>query len=345
MRYHGGGYLEGIIDFSSNLNPLGIPKILEEKILEAIEKRLYKYYPDSNYKELREAIAKFFNINVENLVVTNGSSEAISLILSLLRPDRIYLIEPTFGDYDLIAKALNLKIVRYKYDERDNSFKFELKDLKIDEEGLLIICNPNNPTGSFISSEDIIEFANKYKEMYILIDEAYIELSDYESIIYERLPKNIIVLKTFTKVFSIPGLRIGFVYSKNHEIIESIDYLRPIWNINSIADYSLTKALKESADDLWDFIYESKKVVKFERKFLYEGLKKYFKVYKSVANFLLLKSNISAEYIKSELLKKKIYVRISNHYGLSNNYIRVSVRRRFENELLIKSLEEILRNH
>ncbi len=343
MRYHGGGYLKGILDFSTNLNPLGTPEVIKKEIIKLFNDDIYKYYPDSNYEEIRKSIAYFYDIDYKYVLQTSGASEAISLIISLLRPRKIYLIEPTFGDYELISEALGINLERLFFVENHDRFEFVLSDLKI-KNGLLVICNPNNPTGSFINHDDIIEFAEK-NDCYILLDEVYVELSDYETIIKRNIPENIIVVKSFTKIFSVPGLRIGFIYCKDENIINKLDNIRPIWNLNSIADKCFTNVLKKYKKELWDFINASKKYIRREREFLYNELSKYFKVYKSCANFLLLKSKIPGDYLKQELLKRNIYIRVSNYYNLSKNFIRISIKRRGENELLVKSFEEIFRNN
>lgn len=254
--------------------------------------------------------------------------------------------EPSFGDYELLTKALNVKLIKHRLNLVNDKFIFEfdfVKNLKEEKLGLIIIVNPNNPTGSYVDIDKIIELAHETSNI-ILLDEAYSEVSDYDTILkkHEDLPKNVVVVKSFTKVFSIPGLRIGFIYSRNRELIEKIDIIRPIWNLNSIVDYSLSKALTSYKKDLWSFINHTKKYIKNERKMLSHKLSNYFQVYKSCTNFIMLKSNCSAKVIHDMLLKRRIKIRTLNNFG--KEYLRISVRRREDNEVLIKSIREIFRN-
>ncbi len=346
MRFHGGGYLKGFLDFSSNINPLGVPKPIEEEIRRCLKEEIYKYYPDSNYLNIKRAISYFYDVEAENIVQTNGASEALSLIVLLLKPKYLVTFEPSFGDYELLTKALNVKLIKHRLNLVNDKFIFEfdfVKNLKEEKLGLIIIVNPNNPTGSYVDIDKIIELAHETSNI-ILLDEAYSEVSDYDTILkkHEDLPKNVVVVKSFTKVFSIPGLRIGFIYSRNRELIEKIDIIRPIWNLNSIVDYSLSKALTSYKKDLWSFINHTKKYIKNERKMLSHKLSNYFQVYKSCTNFIMLKSNCSAKVIHDMLLKRRIKIRTLNNFG--KEYLRISVRRREDNEVLIKSIREIFRN-
>jgi len=354
MRVHGGGLLDNIIDFSVNLNPYHVPDYIDREIrLCILDKEIYKKYPDYNYTELTRAISLFYDINSNYIIVTNGASEGLNLSIITLKPDSLIIISPSYGDYEMLCSALGIKCIYLLMKEDKEEFIIELdKVIKYIEKfrkSLIIITNPNNPTGSIIDNKYIIDIGKEAmkRDSFILIDEVYSELSDHKSILtnYKDLPENFIIVKSFTKLFNIPGLRIGFIYNTNIKLIKKIDYIRPTWNVNSIVECVFKNILVRYKEDLWKFIEESKKYIKKEREYLVNRIRGIgYHVYKSRTNFILLKHKwISSEYLKEFILEKyKILVRPAySFYGLNQYYTRISVRRHNENILMVKALEEL----
>ena len=245
MDFHGGNIykvfreknLKEILDYSSNINPYGIPESLKSRIIENLE--ILERYPDPDYVELREKLAHLNKIDISDIVLGNGATEIIFLFMKVINPKKILIVSPTFGEYERAVKATEIprdivslscsgdnknienKEIEIEYFELKESddFKLNIGNLKNELEkkyDLLIICNPNNPTGKFLKlaqTEEILKECNKY-DTKLFIDEAFIEfLADgmKESIINtEENKKNLFVTRAFTKFFAIPGLRLGY---------------------------------------------------------------------------------------------------------------------------------------
>ena len=241
MDFHGGNIykvfreknIKGIMDYSSNINPYGIPESLKKRITENLE--ILERYPDPDYVELREKLAHLNKVDMSDIVLGNGATEIIFLFMKVINPKKILIVSPTFGEYERAVKATEIPgdIVSLSYSNGDNKnienkkieieyfelkesddFKLNIGNLKNELEkkyDLLIICNPNNPTGKFLKlaeTEEILKECNKY-DTKLFIDEAFIEfLADgmKESIINtEENKKNLFV----TRAFSYSWFKIG----------------------------------------------------------------------------------------------------------------------------------------
>ena len=351
-RFHGGNPPRGILyDFSTPINPLGAPKILKDLIYEAVKSCVYEKYPDYMYKDLKEAIAEFYNVDPQNIVVSNGAAEALTNIILCLRPKKLIVFEPTFGDYKCLVQYLNIPLISIAYVETVDSYRIELEDIEYlsryinERNSVVLFSNPNNPTGAYIDLKSVEEIAKLFNEATIVVDEAFTELCR-ECVSAQRLTKdyeNIVVVKSLTKTFGVPGLRIGFVYTSNRGVVEALEICRQPWNVNSIASYIFTKAFKEFKDEMKRFIEESQKVVETEREFLSNSLKEMgLKVYKSHAPYILVKHSVyRAEDVIKALNSFGIHVRDASKYPyLTPYHIRVAVRLRKENEYLVKVYRE-----
>ncbi len=350
-RFHGGG-VSGVIDFSVNTNPLGPPPVVEESIAWCIRRRVYTLYPDSNYEELRRAISLYYDVEPEYIIPCNGASEALSLAIMVLRPRTLVVVQPSYGDYDLLCRALNIKCVDFYMDEADSTFSLNVENL-VDtvrslEDPLLVLTNPNNPTGLVIEPRVIEQIISDLDgKAWILLDEVYSELSGYKGFLGRSDLSSIVVARSFTKTFSIPGLRVGLLYSPNTEVVRRIDMARPTWNISSIAECVLRRILLDYKHELWEFIDYSRGYIVEEKHFLIDSLRSLgYKVYDSKTNFMLLRHDwIDATSLRDTLLDKHgILVRPAHTFkGLTRYHTRVSVKRRRENELLVKALGELVK--
>ena len=351
MRFHGGSFRVNreTIDFSINTNPIGVPTQLKKNLEECFRKDIYTVYPDYNYTELKKGIAYFYDIKYDSIIPSNGASEALNYIIIALNPSTLIVVSPSYGDYELLCEKLHIKCIYENMMLKNNFFEIDYNSLvdiaKESEKPLIIITNPNNPTGSVAKEKLLCDLADELKnKAWILVDEAYAELSGYQGLLNTLNQDNIIVVRSFTKIFSIPGLRIGFMYGFSRKILNIIDSIRPTWNINSIVECALKKAFLDCKEELWDFIRKSAAYVKTERKYMLKMLSNIdYKVYKSETNFLLLKHpQIDTVDLYNYLLKKhNILVRPAyTFYGLTRYHTRISIRNRRENMLLVRSLGE-----
>lgn len=341
LYQHGGNIYEikrrewaSVLDFSANINPLGIPsrinKLLNKQLKDLV------HYPDTKARHLTATLARYWKIKEENVLVGNGSTELIYLILNAFRPDKVILPVPSFTEYERAAKISGSQVRFIPMLEGEG---FSLNFDHINNCDMLFMCNPNNPTGNLIVSNhaDIKNIPAKR----IVIDEAFMDFVPDEKI-HTFIPeairsKKIIVLRTLTKFFALPGLRVGYLIA-HRDIIQILKEHQMPWSVNVLAQAAAQQCLSEDA-----FMQRSKQVITKERAFLYEQLSriKGFKPYPSVVNFLLVKiegRRITSACFKERLLKKGILIRdCANFRGLDKQFIRVAVRTHKENMQLVQA--------
>lgn len=343
-----------IIDFSTNLNPYVDPfkfyknnLNLQEIIQESIKN--INQYPDNDYIEFRKAAAKYVggNVTKDNIIPGNGSCEVIRLVAeSVIEKDDIVLIpKPTFAEYETQVKLFGANVIHISWDDVFNISYELLKKAKI-----LFICNPNNPTGKLISHIDIEKLLKSCtdNETLLFIDEAFIELAYNSTSVADLVIDNkyLFVLRSLTKSFSIPGIRIGFGIAES-QVAQSLNNVRLSWNVNSIAELMGIKLLNIEGGANSQYLIESREYIKKECEYLRINLSKIpgFKPYESSVNYILIDISdnpINSQELTHRLAYHNILVRDCNSFkSLENNYIRVAVKTRKENERLINSINQV----
>jgi len=345
--FHGGYHgKDDVVDFSVNLNPLGPPSKIWSIARECLT--TIGRYPNPDYPELRENLSVFYSGSPEYIVPVNGASEAISALVMALRPKKIVTISPTYGEEELdrIASVLGAGVEHFHMKAVNNEFIINLNYLieKLEnsqQTSLIYMTNPNNPTGSLISREDIEElYTILNDDKFIILDEAYIELSDVDYRLWDP-PPNIIIIRSLTKYLALPGLRIGFIYNTSSKILDRIWRILPPWNVNSLANCLVSQLITNYSDMLQDHIEKSRKLILEEKTRITEHLsRKRYIVYESHANFLLLRHDwIRTNELVQYSLKRGIYIRRGDTFrGLGPHYSRISVRIPQDNNLLIEVL-------
>lgn len=332
---------DNVVDFSSNVSPLGIPKNVKNSIkknLDSIEN-----YPDIDSSKLVNSIKQYTGVKNENIVVGNGGTELIynfcSVFLSKKTPVLIPI--PTFAEYHIAAKLSGCKISTFKTMNLEDDLESFLA--KIPNNGCVFVCNPNNPTGSLISKKSmkkIISHCYK-KSSLVFVDECFIELTpDFDESIIRLIKKfdNLFVLRSLTKSFGLAGIRVGYGLGDKH-IISNLQKIKIPWSVNILAQIAGISALKNLS-----YIQKTKTMIKKESKFLRTKISKIngFECYDSSTNFILIKTKYNSTTLKNKLLKKKILVRdCKNFLGLNNNYIRIAVKTRQYNKQLIDELVKL----
>lgn len=335
-----------LLDFSTNINPFGPPSQLLEKIRNNLEK--VSTYPPHQPAELREKLAEYCGSMPENIVLGNGCNELIYLVARsfLNRRDETIIIEPTYTEYSKAAQLQGSNIGTVQLVE-GNSFELTSNDLRkiSDETKLVFLCSPNNPTGKLVQREmlkDAIEICKEYETL-LVADESFIEYTgreeEYRSVYSE--PKNVIVLRSLTKFYSIPGLRIGYAIAPE-SIADNLRNSQVQWNVNILAQIAAEEAIRCS-----EFRNRTRRKIRKNGRFLSDSLSELgFDTYPSDANFLLADIsplNVKPEEIAEKLLQEGIAVRSCGDFRfLNENQIRLSFRPRNECEKLIRSMEEIL---
>ena len=384
MDFHGGNIykvfreknIKEILDYSSNINPYGIPESLKKRITENLE--VLERYPDPDYVELRQKLANLNKVNLSDIILGNGATEIIFLFMKVINPKKILIVSPTFGEYERAVKATEIsgdtvslsssngdnknienKKIEIEYFELKESddFKLNIGNLKNELEkkyDLLIICNPNNPTGKFLKlaqTEEILKECNKY-DTKLFIDEAFIEfLADgmKESIINtEENKKNLFVTRAFTKFFAIPGLRLGYGMYFDKELEKKISEKKEPWSVNNFAEMAGSTVLDDA-----EYIEKTLKWIAEEKKYMYEKLNEIsgMKVYETEVNFItgkidekLFSEGLNVKILREKMLEQGILIRdASNFKFLDERFFRLAIKDRASNERVIEAMKEIFR--
>ena len=280
-----------MIIMDANEMPFDLSESLKQEVIKELSLVQWNRYPDIYCDKLRTALGEYVQKDYEMIAVGNGSDEIISLALRALlgTSDSIMTVEPTFSMYSFYAKLNGIEVLNFDLEDNFNLDITRLKKtLKAQKPKMLILCNPNNPTGNCIEIEDIKEIISDY-DGYLMLDEAYYEFYGISGIRLLENYKNVIILRTLSKAFGLAGLRVGYaVASKN--IIESIFAVKSPYNVNSLTQAAALKVL-----DHIEEVKEKVEFIKSERERMYSQLNrvKDLMVYPSYANFLLVKSSDS----------------------------------------------------
>ncbi len=330
---------KNFIRLDKNESPFDPPESFKEEILKRFLKIEWSRYPDEE-KEVKRSISDYAEFEPDGIAIGNGSNELIqSIFLKFLEKGKKVLIpEPCFSIYPWMAQLLNTKIVKTPL---DSEFRYDEKDLvkKIIHHSpfLIVLVSPHNPCGSEIMEEivlKILEITNSY----ILIDEAYYEFSGRSFKEHITDHKNLMVLRTFSKAFSIAGLRVGYLLG-NPEIIKTIEDSKPPFSVNSFAISALKFLLKKR-----DYVKSVVERIKEEREKLYKDLREmdHIKPFPSSGNFILFELNkINSTIVYKSMIKRKVLLRRFNSPRL-RKCLRVTVGKEKENRKFIKELKEVL---
>lgn len=353
MELHGGNIYKfqregknNILDYSSNINPFGVPQKFIDTAKENFDKLVN--YPDPYYIELRKKIAEFNSVDMDNIVVGNGATEILFLYMRALKPKKVLLLAPCFAEYERALKSVSAKIEYFELKENDNFYpniEDLKKEIKNNDYDLLLFCNPNNPTGQFIKLEDIKKIIKicENKNTKIFIDEAFIEFVENwrEKTVSLLKNKNIFIMRAFTKFFAIPGLRLGYGITLDENILKKIWEEKEPWTVNTFANLAGLTMLDDK-----DYIEKTEKWILEEKEFMFHEINKIsnIKAYKSECNFILMKLfSISSNKLREKMIEKNILVRdASNFKFLDNSFIRLAIKDRESNIKVLKNLSEIM---
>ena len=336
-----------IVDFSANINPLGYPPGLRDAVVKEFDSVLN--YPDIDSFDLISGLSKYHGIDQNSILVGNGSTEFMYWIPVVFKPKNALIVTPAFSEYE---KGLRMARTKVSYFQAGNKtdFSVDIDSLcKCLREGFDIVyfCNPANPTGILTPKNDLCRVVACADEIGALavIDEAFIDFVEEESVKEEifRFP-NLIVLRSMTKFFGIPGLRVGYVMA-SAPCIKKIREYKPPWTVNSLAQKAAVSALVDG-----DYIRETRQYISSERKFLKNALNEIpgLSAFESAANFFLVFMgngvDLNSTGLRDRLVKEGILIRdCSNFQGMGDRYFRVAVRRHEQNMLLIEKLKAVIR--
>ncbi|MGL5260477.1 MAG: pyridoxal phosphate-dependent aminotransferase [Lachnospiraceae bacterium] len=338
---HGGNiysYKKEILDFSANINPLGMPPNVKKALVKNI--KAYEIYPDYKNMELKEAICQYHKIPVEHIACANGAANLIYRIVYALRPKNAILVAPTFSEYEKALKEVSCSCHHYLLGEE---FAITTDILnKIDQRyDMMFLCNPNNPTGIPCEKELVLEIAKKCKEkkIILIVDECFVNFlleEEKYSIVNDLLQlEHVVIVKAFTKMYAMAGIRLGYALCGNTLLCKKFEKVLEPWSVSTVASKCGIAAMKEKK-----FVEKTKTYIEKERILLIESLKKLgFFVYPSKANYIFFRGKKN---LVSDLMEYEILIRSCNNYiGLDDTFYRIAVRKREENKKLIDALKKI----
>ncbi len=336
-------------DFSVNTKPRGMPGNLSYALTTNVD--TLEKYPDRRSEELCHAISKKRGVSIDNIFIGNGASEVISLLAKVLAPKNALIIEPTFSGYERALLSNGSKVSYYEL-SRKNGYMLTQDFIAFLEKakcGVVFACSPNNPTGQVIEPALVKEIADicDKKKIFFILDECFmgfVENSDHyscQSLLADH--PHLILLDAFTKLYSIPGIRLGYCISSNKDLVKDLYDVQPEWSVSTYAQLAGKEALSEER-----YVKRTVELVSTERDYLIKELRHLgFEVYDSQANFILF--NIPSELEKDrdlqEYLAKEHHILIrscSNFNGLTEGDYRIAVKLHDENELLIEALKSFL---
>jgi len=330
-----------IIDFSSNITPLGIPNSVKLIIKKNLDK--VQFYPDPKSENVISSLEKYTHLSKSNIIVGNGAIEILYnfCFAFLSKSTKVLIHVPTFQEYETAVKLSNSKISYFK--SLNLSKNIDSFISQIPKNGCVFLCNPNNPTGELLSKKELLSIiivAKKLKTI-IFIDECFIELvpESYESVIsYVKKYDNLFILRSLTKSFGLPGLRIGYACG-SQQIIKILQNIKIPWSVNSLAQDAANVVIKNKSH-----LKKSNIIIKKELKYLEDNIFTLdgFEYISSSTNFILIKTKYDSTKLQTKLLKNKILIRdCKNFRGLNNHYIRIAVKSHKDNVKLVTALEKI----
>ena len=335
--YDAAGTVGDWLDFSANINPLG----LSEKVLRTLTENLRGVvnYPDPNATELKRAISNRYDVPEKNLVLLNGAAEFFYLHLNATRPARVIIPVPSFAEYERAAHSAGCE-VKYFLMSAEENFSLDVDKLcaQLKTGDCVILGRPNNPTGNLLDVEKILRLAEIAE---VIVDESFIDFIDAPSL-RKFAAEKISVVQSLTKIFAIPGLRLGFAVVEEN-FARRLNLSKDVWNVNFLAQKAGAAALTDE-----DFLQRTRTWLATEQKFFIEQLQKLrgLKIFPPTANFVLFKLSTPelAEKILHELQREKILLRsCANFVGLDGSYLRSAIRSREENLQLLNNLSTIYR--
>ena len=338
---------EDIVSFSANVNPLGISPKLREHLAKHID--CITTYPDREYSSLRQCMADYVGTEKENIIVGNGSTELISLFIQIEHPKKAMILGPTYSEYEREVSLGGGKFEYFPLKEEED-FKLNLPALLealTPDVGMFVACNPNNPTGTAIRTEEMRQILAHCKKIgaSVMIDETYIEFSDILpeicSIPLVKEFDNLFVIRGTSKFFAAPGIRLGYGVSSNQTFLDRFKTNTNPWSVNSLADFIGQHIFTD-----FEFHKKTQTLVSEERRKAFAELStwKNIKAYPSEANFILLKlktDRITAHELFEKCIQKKMLIRDASSFTfLDESYLRFCILSPEHNAALLAELKK-----
>lgn len=326
------------IDFSSNINPFGYPPILNAVIPQGL--KALTAYPDIQYRALRKAVAAYLGCQPDEVLVGNGSMEILDYVCRIHQ--RVIVCTPCFCEYQERAVEYGKPVVAIP---PDNDFRVSvtLLDQHVQAQDVIVLGNPNNPTGKRIERRELLKIAQlaAERQAFLALDEAFFEFcpDDYDSIRLFYGQEHVCIIRAATKFFGLPGLRLGYAYAAPSLARRYRQAVLP-WSVNALADLAGQVIFQET-----DFIRTTKADVTQQRAEMLTHLREIasLRVHDTDANFILLRLLAADEdTIFAQLARRGLLIRKASSFaGLDRSYIRIAIKDRNSNQCLLRALREI----
>lgn len=332
-----------LLDFSANINPLGMPVSVKRALIDNLD--CIERYPDADYFHLHQALARHHQVPASWILAGNGETESIFTVASGLKPRRAMIVTPGFAEYGRALAQSGCEIRRWSLREADG---WQLTDAILEaltpDLDCLFLCAPNNPTGLLPERQLLQAIADRCKSLNInlILDEAFIDFIPHEAGFIPALKDNphIWVLRSLTKFYAIPGLRLGYLVNSDDAAVARMRRQQMPWSVNALAALAGEVALQDSAwqQATWHWLRE-------EGARFYQALCQLplLTVYPGRANYLLLRCEREDIDLQRRLLTQRILIRsCANYPGLDSRYYRVAIRSAAQNERLLSALRNVL---
>lgn len=329
------------LDFSVNVNPLGLPEGVKEAIRQSVEE--CRLYPDPYCRRLRAAIGEKEGVPARQILPGNGAADLIYRLVLAERPKRALVLAPTFGEYEQALRLVDCAVSHFEL-ERENGFQVGEEILRrLDGMEMVFLCNPNNPTGVLMEQPLLWRLAAACQEKGIrcVVDECFVDFTPCpeEITLIPRLSQypSLFVLKAFTKLYAMAGLRLGYGVCRDLALLERMESAGQPWGVSVPAQIAGIASLQEDG-----YVKESRVLIQVERDYLSHRLRTLgLEVYPSHANYLLFRLPRPLD-LEGKLIDYDILIRsCANYRGLDASWYRVAVRTRAENDRLLAALREI----
>lgn len=333
---------EDILDFSANISPLGLPEHIRQAMVKAIDQTIN--YPDPDCSRLKEAISKEDAVSETKIACGNGGADLLYRLAFGLQPKKVLLPAPAFVEYEEALSAAGAQIEYYRMTE-DFIIKEDILEQITEDTDFVVICNPNNPTGILTERERILRILDRAEKTktFVLVDECFLEIckneKEYTVKPFIEKYEHLIILKSFTKLYAIPGVRLGYILAGSEKVIERVNRTGQAWSVSHIAQCAGVAALADN-------IYKEKVIDTVAEELAY--MKKEFYnlpvvLYDGAANYLFFRTPEITD-LDKQLEGHGIMIRnCSNYVNLGRDYWRVAVKAHEENKKLIKALRMILK--
>jgi len=336
-----------IIDMSSNLNPLGPPENIENIICSNLDK--IQRLPEPDAITMKKGFAKFYGIDHEQVVAGNGTTWFIYAIPQAIGSKKVLIVGPSYSDYKDACLMHKIKF-EHCLSKASNMFTPDIDKIShmAQQADTVFICNPNNPTGSLISKDKLEYLVSKHENSIFIIDESYLPFVDQAqdiSMVAQNRYKNLIVLSSMSKIFRIPGLRTGFLSAPKNIVEKIMDYYQP-WSVNALAQ-AVINDIFDHPEKIEPFYKKTRVFIQKEKQIFLESISNIqgLQIFDSKTYFILaqLTDSINSKEFCAKIGRHKVLIRdCSNFTGLSDRYVRFSLKTRQDNLNLAKLIKQAL---